>query len=125
MMPKQNGGRPAAGSVDLGEVARASQKSLATITHLHNRMIRDSLRFQAELLDFARRRVSADIEAQDRLMRCTSPNDAARVMNEFCQTAARDYSEEAAGLMKLCVGMAAEAAEETVAEAKAEKTGNA
>jgi len=118
MMSKQNGRRPAAGSVDVGEVARASQKSLATISHLHNRMIRDSLRFQAELLEFAQRRVRADIEAQDRLMRCSSPNDAARVVNEFCQTAARDYSEEAAGLMKLCVGMAAEAAEETVAEVR-------
>ncbi|MCL5776637.1 hypothetical protein M1105_06500 [Limibaculum sp. FT325] len=116
-MAKQNGGRPAAGAVDLGEVARVGQRSFATIAHLHGRMIRDSLRFQAELLDFARRRVGADIEAQDRLMRCSSPNDAAQVMNDFYQCAARDYSEEAAGLMKLCVGMAAEAAEETVAEA--------
>lgn len=117
-MPNQTRPNRPAAPVDLTKATQIGQQSLSAVAHIHGRMIRDSMRFQAELLDFARRRLGAEIEAHDRLLRCTSPDDAAKVVNEFCQTAARDYSEEAAGLMKLCVGMAAQAAEETVAEAR-------
>lgn len=117
-MAKQSGMERVGSPVDLGEMAKAGQKSLATVAQIHTRMFRDSLRFQAELLDFARRRLGADIAAQDRLMRCSTPDAAARVVTEFCATAARDYSDEATGLMKLCAGMAAEATETGLAAAK-------
>lgn len=116
-MKKHGTAGPDGSGVDLGQMAKLNQQSFETVAHIHSRMLRDGLRFQAELFDFARRRLGKNVETQDRLSRCHSVNDAVEVLNEFCTTAARDYGEEAQGLIKLCVSMAAETANENITEA--------
>ena len=114
---QEGGGHPGEreqGGMDVNQIAQAGQMSLQTVANMHSRMLRDGLRFHAELLDFARRRIGADIETQDRLVRCQTVNDAMGVMNEFYQSAMRDYSNGAAELVSLCVGMATEGSESTM-----------
>lgn len=118
-MPKNATRNTGNGPVDLGLVARLGQEPLERAARLQARMIRDSMRFQSELFDFARRRLGAEFDTQKRLAKCRNVNEAAEVVNDFCQTAIRDYSDEATGLMKLCAEMAAEEAEEAVRETKA------
>ena len=53
-VPEATGGvtsMPAYSGPDVNEVAEASQRSLAAFAHMHSRVFRDALRFNAELLD--------------------------------------------------------------------------
>jgi len=75
------------------------------------------MKFNAELLDFARRRIYAEIDASDRLCRCDTVAGAMEVASEFYRTACRDYAEEATALMRLGADVGARNAEETLAEA--------
>lgn len=102
---------------DLEQVAEAGQRSLAAMAHLHSRAFRDALKFNAELLDFAQRRISADIQASDRLARCNSVNEAMDALSEFYQGALRDYAEETTALVRLGTSLGSENAEELVGEA--------
>ena len=58
------------------------------------------MKFNAEVMDFARRRIGADIETSDRLTRCGSVTDAVEVMTDFYQTAFQDYSTQTASLIE-------------------------
>ena len=98
---------------DLEQVTEAGQHSLAAMAQMHARVFRDALRFNAELLDFASRRVRADIDASNRLARCDSATEAMDVMSEFYQGALRDYAEESTALVRLGTALS----EETGAEA--------
>lgn len=117
-------GDPAAGwsvrafnGPDLDEAAATGQRSLAAMAHLHSRVFRDALRFNAELLDFASRRVRADIEASNRLARCESVTEAMDVMSDFYHGVLHDYTEESTALVRLGSVMSAESTEEAIAEA--------
>ena len=101
---------------DLEQVTGAGQRSLVAMAQMHSRVFRDALRFNAELLDFASRRVRADIDASNRLARCDSATEAMDVMSEFYQGALRDYAEESTALVRLGTELSAEAAEATVAQ---------
>lgn len=102
---------------DFEQVAEAGQRSLAALAHLHTRAFRDALKFNAELLDFARRRIRADIDTSDRLARCASVNEAMEVISDFYQGAFRDYAEETTALVRLGTAIGAESAAEIVSEA--------
>lgn len=102
---------------DIDQVTEAGQRSLTAMAHMHSRVFRDALRFNAELLDFASRRVRADIEASNRLAHCESVTEAMDVMSDFYQGALRDYAEEGGALVRLSSAMGAESAEEAIAEA--------
>ena len=104
-------------AVDIEQATQTGQKSVAAIAHLHSRVFRDAMKFNAEILDFARRRIGADIEASDRLTRCGSVTDAMEVMTDFCQTAFQDYSDQTASLIQTGNTITSQNAEETVAEA--------
>jgi len=108
---------PGAGGIDVAQATETGQKSLAAFAHLHSRVFRDALRFNAELLDFARKRIKRDIETSDRLARCESVTDAMSVMTDFCQCAFQDYAEQTTALMRTGAAIGPQAAEETVAEA--------
>ena len=101
---------------DLEQVAETGQRSLAAFAQLHSRAFRDALKFNAELLDFAQRRLSADIQTSDRLARCQSVTEAMDVLSDFYQGAFRDYAEETTALARLGTSIGAESAEEALAE---------
>lgn len=106
---------PLVNGPDIEQVAEAGQRSLATLAQLHSRAFRDALKFNAELLDFARRRVAADIQATDRLAHCESVTEAMDALSEFYQGAFRDYAEETTALARLGTMFGAENTEEMVA----------
>lgn len=81
--------------------AAAMQDQLAVLSRVQATMMRDALAFNAELLDFARRRVGRDIEATSKLAKCTSMPEAAEVMTGFCQQVFENYAEETARLMEM------------------------
>ena len=83
---------------EIEHAAQTGQKSVAAFAHLHSRVLRDAMKFNAELLDFARRRIGADIETSDRLTRCGSMTDAMGVMTDFCQNAFHDYADQTASI---------------------------
>jgi len=116
-MPKESVKQTKDNAVDIEQATQAGQKSVAAIAHLHSRVFRDAMKFNAEVLDFARRRIGADIEASDRLTRCGSMTDAMEVMTDFCQSAVHDYSDQTASLINTGNTIASQIAEETVAEA--------
>ena len=102
---------------DLEQVAEAGQRSLAALAHVHSRAFRDALKLNAELLDFARRRIGADIQTSDRLARCNSVSEAMDALGDFYQGAFRDYAEETTALVRLGSSIGSESAEEAVGEA--------
>lgn len=118
-MPTKAHSRPAANPVnlDIEQAAETGQKSVAAFAHMHSRVYRDAMKFNAELLDFARRRIGADIAASDRLTRCQSVTDAVDVMSDFYQTALHDYADHTTSLMRVGSTITAQNAEETLAEA--------
>lgn len=108
---------PLVNGPDIEQVAEAGQRSLATLAQMHSRAFRDALKFNAELLDFARRRVAADIQATDRLVHCESVTEAMDALGEFYQGAFRDYAEETTALARLGTALGAESTGELAAEA--------
>jgi len=111
--------QPAANPVnlDIEQAAETGQKSVAAFAHMHSRVFRDAMKFNAELLEFARRRVGADIAASDSLTRCQSVSDAVNVMSDFYQTALQDYADQTTSLMHASSTITTQNAEETIAEA--------
>lgn len=124
-MPKNTTGTDTGGSstpmnpADFGvdRAADTTQRSLTAIAHLHSRLIRNALEVNAELLDFARRRVGEDISTSERLSRSRNPAEATEVMNGFYQKALKDYTQEAEKIMKIGTDAARRSIEETQAEA--------
>jgi len=116
-MPSKTKTPTAPNGFDVEKIATTGQQSLAAMAHLHSRVFRDAMKFNAELLDFARRRIDAEIEASDRLCRCDSVAGAMEVASDFCRKAYRDYAEGATSLMRLGTSVGAKNAEETLAEA--------
>ncbi len=106
-----------ANGLDIARVTETGQRSLAAVAHLHSRVFRDALRFNAELLDFAHRRLRKDIETSDRLSRCESVTDAMEVMTDFCQSAFRDYAEQTSAMIRNGAAITSQSTEETAAEA--------
>lgn len=118
-MPKQTQRQPKPDTtnIDIEQAAQTGQKSVLAFAHLHSRAFRDAMKFNAELMDFARRRIGADIEASDRLTRCESVTDAVEVMTGFCQNAFQDYADQTASMVQVSATISAQNSEETVAEA--------
>lgn len=87
--------------IDLERVAVAGQKSMMAFAHLHQRLMRNALEVNAQLLDFARKRIEEDIRTNDQLCRCDNVTDALEVMNGFYQKAFREYADEANELVRL------------------------
>jgi len=116
-MPKKIETKPVGNGPDIETVAETGQRSLAAMAHLHSRAFRDAMKFNAELLDFTRRRIGANIDASDRLTRCETVTDAVDVMTGFCQGAVQDYAEESTALLRIGTEMASKSTEESVAEA--------
>ena len=116
-MPKKDDPKQPGNGPDIETVVENGQRSLAAIAHLHSRAFRDAMRFNAELLDFTRRRIGANIETSDRLSRCESVTEAVDVMAGFCQCAVQDYAEESTTLLRIGTELASKSTEETVTEA--------
>ena len=102
---------------DIEQATATGQKSIAAFAHLHSRVFRDAMKFNAELLDFARRRIGAEIETSDRLSRCESMTDAVEVMTKFCQCAFEDYAQQTTSLVRIGTEISTRNVEETAAEA--------
>jgi len=116
-MPKQAEAKPAGTGLDIGAVTQNSQRSLAAIAHLHSRAFRDALKLNAELLDFTRRRLGANIDASDRLANCGTATEAVSVMTSFYQGAVQDYARESSALWRIGTEMAKQSAREAIDEA--------
>lgn len=56
---------------------------------------------------FAMERMQADVAARREMMTCTSPDQLMRVQIRYCQTAARDYTEQAARMVQMMGAAAA------------------
>lgn len=108
---------------DFEQVAEAGQRSLATLANLHSHSFREALKFNAELLDFAQRRISADIQTSDRLARCQSVTEAMDALSDFYQGAFRDYAEETTALVRLGSEIGTETAGEIAGEIAGENAG--
>lgn len=101
-MPSKSQDQPdARKDIDLDRVADASQKSMLAFAHLHARMIRNALEMNAELLDFARKRITEDIRTNDRLTKCGDVTEAMEVISGFYQKAFEEYAEEANNLVRV------------------------
>jgi len=98
--------------IDVNGITEVGTKSATAMTQLHARMFRDALKFNAELLDFARRRLGEDIKATEQLCRCESMPDAMSVMNDFYQKAVQQYTDETSNLVQFSRTTAAEATRE-------------
>jgi hypothetical protein len=118
-MPKQSQSQPNVNptNIDIEQAAQIGQKSMTAFAHLHSRVFRDAMKFNAELMDFARRRIGADIETSDRLTRCESVTDAVEVMTGFYQNAFHDYADQTTSMIRVGTTITSQNAEETVAEA--------
>ena len=101
---------------DPGRMTETGQRSLLAMAHLHARLMQNALEMNAELLDFARRRVGEDLGTSERLSRSRSPAEATEVLSEFYQKALRDYAEEAEKVMRI----GTEAARRSIEDAQAE-----
>lgn len=108
---------PSSAAKDIEQAAQNGQKSLTAFAHMHTRVFRDAMRFNAQLLDFARRRVDADIETSDRLSRCESITDAMDVMTNFYNVAVQDYASQTADVVLASTEISARNVEESLAEA--------
>jgi len=122
-MPKQSKPASHGNGLDFQTVAESGQRSLAAMARLHSRAFRDAMKFNAELLDFTRRRVGANIAASDQLAHCENVNDAVEVVTGFCQCAMEDYSEESTTLMRMGSEIAKQNGEETAADMTGQPTG--
>lgn len=115
-------GTTARGNSGNAESGTQANASLAPIVQLHSRMFRDALKFNAEILDFARRRLDEDIKAAEKLTKCQTVPDAMSVMNDFCQCAAQQYSEEISNLAQLGRKITTEAVHEIQAAPEAKES---
>ena len=118
-MPKQTPEKSSVDAlgIDIEKATENGQRSLAAFAHLHSRAFRDAMKFNASMLDFARRRMGAEIEASDRLCRCDNVTDAMKVMSDFYEVALNDYAEHTAAILRAGTEISAANAEETLAEA--------
>jgi hypothetical protein len=64
-----------------------------------SRMVKDTVQIQTEMLSFVQKRLDQDIESSTKFWSSHTPSEAAEVMNDFYQRAARDYQAEAQVLM--------------------------
>jgi hypothetical protein len=115
-MPKHPKPAPTSNGLDLQAVAETGQRSLAAMARMHTRAFRDAMKFNAELLDFTRRRIGANIATSDKLAHCETVNEAVDVVTGFCQCAMEDYSEESTTLIRMSTEIAKQNGEETAAE---------
>ena len=103
-------------SPDIRQMTEAGQRSLLAMAHLHARLMRNALEVNAELLEFARRRVGEDIGASEKLSRSRSTAEATEALSGFYQKALKDYAEEAEKILRIGVDVARRSIEETQAE---------
>lgn len=122
-MPKQSKPEPSSAGMDFHAVAETGQRSLAAMARMHTRAFRDAMKFNAELLDFTRRRVGANIATSDRLAHCDTVTEALDVVTGFCQSAVEDYSEESTTLMRIGTEIAKHNGDEAVAEVTGQTPG--
>lgn len=77
------------------------QNQFAGIARMHYRMMENALTFNAELLDFARRRIKSDIRANRKLAACKTVEEACEVMTGFYRDAIDNYTSEAQQLFEI------------------------
>jgi hypothetical protein len=102
--------------MDFQAVADTGQRSLAAVARMHSRVFRDAMKFNAELLDFTRRRIGANIATSDRLAHCDTVTEAVEVVSGFYQGAVEDYSAESTTLMRMGTEIAKQNGDETAAD---------
>lgn len=115
-MPKQSKPESPSFGMDFQSVAETGQRSLAAMARMHTRAFRDAMKLNAELLDFTRRRVGANIATSDKLAHCETVNEAVDVVTGYCQCAMEDYSEESNTLIRIGTEIAKQNGEETAAD---------
>lgn len=86
---------------DVEQMTEAGQQSMLAIAQLHSRLVRNALEVNAELVEFASRRIKEDIQTSERFTQCTSMNEAMELMNGFYQKAFEAYASEANKLVKI------------------------
>jgi len=107
---KPEAAKPAAATgFDMQNFAESGQRSFAAIAQMHSRAFNEAMKFNAELADFAGRRIGANLETSGKLSRCKNVAEAFDVFNGHCQHALEEYARESAALMKIGTDMAAEA----------------
>ena len=97
-------------------LAEARQGPAMAFVTLHSRLLRNALEVNAELLDFVRRRLDADMRASRDLAACKTAAEAAEVVNGFRQRALEDYAEETGRVLQFGADAARRALEESRAE---------
>ena len=102
---------------DVGQITETGQRSLLAVAHLHARLMRNALEVNAELLDFARRRVGEDLDTSKKLSRSRNAAEASEVVSGFYRKALEDYAEEAEKIMKIGTDATLRSVEEAQAEA--------
>lgn len=89
-------------------LAAASQKALASATHVNARAMCGMLAMQKHMLEFATRRIEQDIAAAEALARAADGPEIAAVAQEFCAQAVSDYASESAEIMRRAATIAGE-----------------
>lgn len=112
--------RPNPAAPDLANASAAGERSLLAIAHLHSRLLKNALTVNAQLLDFARSRITEDIRTSESMACCGSMPEAMDVMTGFYRRAIEEYASETAELMRLSQRAMTQMVDEVQTEAKAE-----
>lgn len=85
-------------------IASANRKMIAVAGRATARSAQGMIAAQKRLMDFAARRLKADLDAAAALGRCARPADVAALGQAFCAKALTDYATEATELLRAAAG---------------------
>jgi hypothetical protein len=89
-------------------IASANRKMLETAGRATARSAQGMIAAQKRLMDFAARRILADLDAAAALGRCARPDEVAAAAQAFCARALADYAHETTELLRAAAGGAAD-----------------
>jgi hypothetical protein len=84
----------------LERIASANRKMMETAGRATARSAQGMIAAQKRLMDFAARRLRADLDAAAALGRCARPDEVAATAQAFCAKALSDYAQETAELLR-------------------------
>jgi hypothetical protein len=84
----------------MARIASANQTMFAAAGRATARSAQGMIAAQKRLMDFAARRLRADLETAAALGRCAKPAEVAALSQAFCTQALTDYANEAGELLR-------------------------
>lgn len=90
----------------------AQNPMAAAMEGMAARIMRETVTFQAEMLQFITQRVNADMEASAKFWSSKSPEEAAETVRSYYEKALQDYTSQATAMVEAATSIAADAVRE-------------